>query len=101
MNNPHQSSLKITRSYLTLHISDTVGYEIEEHDNPADFFLDVILGNKESNIPEIEQENSRIDIQHADVAVIEAGKDTVDSNGEKVSGQFANPSAYLFDKHQC
>ena len=62
------------------------GYEIEEHDNPADFFLDVILGNKESNIPEIEQENSRAAIKPADdVAVIESAPETADSNGERVS----------------
>ena len=28
------------------------GFCIEEHDNPADFFLDVILGNVESTTPE-------------------------------------------------
>ena len=62
------------------------GYEIEEHDNPADFFLDVILGNKESNIPEIEQENSRAAIKPADdVAVIESAPETADRNGERVS----------------
>ena len=28
------------------------GFNIEEHDNPADFFLDVILGNVDSVTPE-------------------------------------------------
>ncbi|KAF6030215.1 hypothetical protein EB796_011486 [Bugula neritina] len=31
----------------------SLGYEIEEHDNPPDFFLDVILGNVESSRPDI------------------------------------------------
>ncbi|XP_067928023.1 broad substrate specificity ATP-binding cassette transporter ABCG2-like isoform X2 [Watersipora subatra] len=34
----------------------SLGFHIEEHDNPADFFLDVILGNIESTTPEKLQE---------------------------------------------
>ncbi|XP_067937873.1 broad substrate specificity ATP-binding cassette transporter ABCG2-like isoform X2 [Watersipora subatra] len=30
----------------------SVGYEIEPHDNPADFFLDVIIGSKLPTLPE-------------------------------------------------
>lgn len=62
------------------------GYEVEEHDNPADFFLDVILGNIESTIQEVQQQNTTKTVHSPDAAAvdIETVGDAYDTNAERV-----------------
>lgn len=58
-----------------------VGFQIEEHDNPADFFLDVILGNLESTNPTLLMDVAPVD--SAEVAVVVPV--TAANAGERVS----------------
>lgn len=48
-----------------------LGYQIEEHDNPADFFLDVILGNVESTVEPLTSSDAEQGIQEATAIEVE------------------------------
>ena len=74
-------------------LSQISGYNIEEHDNPADFFLDVILGDKESGQEPEETEVTLTHEKDRDVMVINMNKvadvtETGIESGEKVNQKF-------------
>ncbi|KAF6035126.1 ABCG2 [Bugula neritina] len=57
-----------------IHFFRTIGYEIEEHDNPADFFLDVIIDGRTITQKESGAANSGKDVDLNSVALcIEEG----------------------------
>jgi len=75
-----------------------VGYEIEEHDNPPDFFLDVILGNVESSRPDIVALNAE-EATEALPDAVAVVVDTAERDAKKVSVFVVQCSIYMFILH--
>uniref|UniRef100_H2YBJ3 ABC transporter domain-containing protein n=1 Tax=Ciona savignyi TaxID=51511 RepID=H2YBJ3_CIOSA len=73
---------------------DALGYHCEEHNNPADFFLDVINGDSTALSNDIDQDNPDVLTDELDHEMEETSDETSKSMAEQLSDHFAKSEIF-------